>query len=66
MKVQIVTLGCSKNRVDSEHILFQLKQAGVEISPEGEELENGGVDAVILNTCGFINEIGRASCRERV
>lgn len=56
MKVQIVTLGCSKNRVDSEHILFQLKQAGVEISPEGEELENGGVDAVILNTCGFIND----------
>src|SRR5574344_1201938 len=56
VKVQIVTLGCSKNRVDSEHLLRQLSYAGVEISPEGEDLAKGGVDVLIINTCGFIKD----------
>lgn len=56
IKVQVVTLGCSKNRVDSEHLLSQLSSQGVEISPEGEDLAKAGVDVLILNTCGFIKD----------
>lgn len=61
MKVQLITLGCSKNRVDSEHLLKQLFESGVEISPEGENLEKAGVDAIILNTCGFIKDAKQES-----
>lgn len=53
-RVRVVTMGCSKNRVDSEHLLMQLSAAGYGISPEEEELENAGVDILIINTCGFI------------
>lgn len=56
MKVQVLTLGCSKNRVDSEHILCQLEAAGYEISPEGEDLSKAGVDILLINTCGFIKD----------
>ena len=54
--VQAVTLGCSKNRVDSEHLLRKLEDAGIDILPEGNDLSNGNVDAVIINTCGFIKD----------
>lgn len=37
-KLQLITLGCSKNRVDSEHLLSRAVAAGWEISPEGEDL----------------------------
>lgn len=47
-------MGCSKNRVDSEHLLRQLQRSGCEISPEDEDLVSGRVDEVIINTCGFI------------
>lgn len=51
-KLQIVTLGCSKNKVDTEHILSQV--AGqYEIVPEGEDIP---VDVMLLNTCGFIGD----------
>lgn len=56
MKIQLITLGCSKNRVDSEHLLKQIFHGGVSISPEGEDLVTAGVDAVIVNTCGFIKD----------
>ncbi len=52
--VRVITMGCSKNRVDSEHLLMQLSAAGYRVSPEEEELESAGVDIVIINTCGFI------------
>ncbi|MBQ0025219.1 MAG: MiaB/RimO family radical SAM methylthiotransferase [Bacteroidales bacterium] len=55
-KVQLVTMGCPKNRVDSEHLLKRLQREGYEISPEGEDLAVAGVDEVIINTCGFIND----------
>lgn len=55
-KVQLISLGCSKNRVDSEHLLRQLADAGWSISPEGEDLSVAGVDTVIVNTCGFIGD----------
>lgn len=47
-------MGCSKNRVDSEHLLMQLSAAGYDVSPEEEELETADVDVLIINTCGFI------------
>lgn len=56
-KIQLVTLGCSKNRVDSEHLLRQMESAGIEIVDSGYELSSSSrVDAVILNTCGFIKD----------
>lgn len=53
-RVRVVTMGCSKNRVDSEHLLMQLASAGWEVSPEEIPLEDAGVDVLVINTCGFI------------
>ncbi len=50
-KVSMVSLGCPKNQVDAEMMLFSLQQAGFEISPE-----EAGADAIIINTCGFIED----------
>ena len=50
--LQTVTLGCSKNKVDTEHLLSQLCKA-YEIVPEGEQRK---VDCLIVNTCGFIGD----------
>lgn len=49
MKVGLVSLGCSKNQVDAERILYKVKQAGYKI-----ETDAGMCDIVIINTCGFI------------
>lgn len=48
-KVKLITLGCSKNLVDSEFILSQIKSNDIEIVEDENEAEN-----VIINTCGFI------------
>ena len=52
MMLQTVTLGCSKNKVDTEHILSQVEDL-YEIIPEGEDIP---VDVLLLNTCGFIGD----------
>lgn len=54
-KVSIVTLGCSKNLVDSELISGNLKKKGYSIVPEDE------ADVIILNTCGFIGDAKKES-----
>ena len=51
-KLQTITLGCSKNKVDTEHILSQVDHL-YEIVPEGEDIP---VDVILLNTCGFIGD----------
>ena len=51
-KLQTITLGCSKNKVDTEHILSQV-DSHYEIVPEGEDIP---VDVILLNTCGFIGD----------
>ena len=61
MKVQLITLGCSKNRVDSEHLLCQIAASGIEISPEEAPFGPDGADVVILNTCGFIADAKQES-----
>ncbi len=50
-KVKLITMGCSKNLVDSEHILAQLRNNDVEIVDDEDKCET-----VIVNTCGFIQE----------
>ena len=51
-KLQVITLGCSKNTVDTEHLLFQV-QDSYEIVPEGKTCP---VDVLLINTCGFIGD----------
>ena len=55
-RLQLVTMGCSKNRVDSEHLMRILQERGYELVPETFDLAAGGVDEVIINTCGFIQD----------
>ena len=51
-KVEVITLGCSKNLVDSENIVTQLKGNAVNAF---HEHENDNPNVVIVNTCGFID-----------
>lgn len=57
-KVNIVTLGCSKNLVDSENLLTQLKGNNIEATHEAEENE---ANIVVVNTCGFIDNAKQES-----
>ena len=50
-KVNIITLGCSKNLVDSENLLTQLKGNGIDAHHEVQDKS----DIVVVNTCGFID-----------
>ena len=50
-KVNVITLGCSKNLVDSENIITQLKANDYEVMHDANEEAN----VVIVNTCGFID-----------
>ncbi len=50
--VNVVTLGCSKNLVDSERVLSMLSDAGFEAYHQTEE----DTDIVVINTCGFIGD----------
>ena len=58
-KVAVVSLGCAKNQVDAEMLLFTLQQNGFIITNEPEE-----ADAVIVNTCGFIDAAKQESIDE--
>ncbi len=49
IKVGMVSLGCSKNLVDSERMLFKLKSRGYQLVTEP-----GLADVAVVNTCGFI------------
>lgn len=51
--IDIVTLGCSKNLVDSEQLITQLRANGYEVTHDAEKLEG---DIVVINTCGFIGD----------
>ncbi len=57
-RINIVTMGCSKNLVDSEVLLKQLEHGSFRV-----EHDSGGTgfDAVIINTCGFIDEAKQES-----
>ena len=51
-KVNIITLGCSKNIVDSEVLLSQLRGNGINADHESNQMAN----VIIINTCGFIDQ----------
>jgi len=51
--INIITMGCSKNLVDSEHLMGQLRANDLSVVHQSEEQKN---DIVIINTCGFIND----------
>lgn len=53
MKVNIITLGCSKNTVDSENIAGHLRKAGIEVHFDRQKND---CDITIVNTCGFIGD----------
>ncbi|MBC8003864.1 MAG: 30S ribosomal protein S12 methylthiotransferase RimO [Verrucomicrobia bacterium] len=52
-KINVVTLGCSKNLVDSEVLLNQLSMDGFEVVHDSDDTDS---DVVVINTCGFIND----------
>ncbi len=51
--VDIITMGCSKNLVDSEQLMRQLKECGYEVTHDSEEPCG---DIAVINTCGFIGD----------
>ena len=57
-KVNIVTLGCSKNTVDSEVLLTQLRGNGIDAVHESEKDDS---NIVVINTCGFIDNAKQES-----
>lgn len=52
-KVNIITLGCSKNMVDSEVLSGQLNANGINVKHESTKSDH---NIVIVNTCGFIDK----------
>ena len=52
-KINVITLGCSKNLVDSEHLMAQLDEAGYEIVTDSNDTD---AKIVVINTCGFIGD----------
>lgn len=57
-KVNVITLGCSKNLFDSEVTMTQLKANGFEVEHESEQNDSS---IVIINTCGFIDNAKQES-----
>ena len=51
-KINVVTLGCSKNVYDSEVLMGQLKASGKDVT---HEAQNDEANIVVINTCGFID-----------
>lgn len=57
-KINVVTLGCSKNTVDSEHLAAQLAEAGYQIAFDSNRTD---AKVVVINTCGFIGDAKQES-----
>ena len=57
-KINIITLGCSKNLVDSEVLLSQLKGNDLEATHESEKND---ANIIVVNTCGFIDNAKQES-----
>ena len=51
--INVITLGCSKNLVDSEHLMAQLDEAGYDLVTDSDSFE---AKIVVINTCGFIGD----------
>ena len=53
MTVDLITMGCSKNLVDTEHLMRQLQAAGYRVRHDAERPDG---EIVVVNTCGFIGD----------
>ena len=51
--VDFITMGCSKNLVDSEQLLSQFQEHGFEVFHNPDEIHG---DIAVVNTCGFIGD----------
>ena len=51
--IDIITLGCSKNLVDSEQLMRQLEEAGYDVTHDAEKPKG---EIAVINTCGFIGD----------
>jgi ribosomal protein S12 methylthiotransferase len=58
-KVNVITLGCSKNLVDSEVLMGQLKANDFDVQHESNKIKDSEI--VIINTCGFIEQAKQES-----
>lgn len=58
MKFHIISLGCSKNTADSEHLANEFEATGWEWAKDAEKS-----DLILINTCGFINDAKEESLR---
>lgn len=65
-KIAVITLGCSKNLVDSERLLRMLSDVGYEVTDAASDdfLESDGRKIVVINTCGFIGDAKEESVNE--
>lgn len=61
-KVNIISLGCSKNLVDSERLMAMLAGVGMDVVHEDDAVNRG--DVVVVNTCGFIGDAKEESINE--
>ena len=59
-RIDIITLGCSKNLVDSEQLMRQLEEAGYSVTHDTENPEG---EIAVINTCGFIGVCNGLSFR---
>ena len=57
-KINVITLGCSKNTVDSEHLMAQLAAAGYTLTHDSDRTD---AKIVVINTCGFIGDAKQES-----
>lgn len=57
-KINVVTLGCSKNTVDSEHLMARLAAAGYRVAFDSDRTD---AEVVVINTCGFIGDAKQES-----
>ena len=57
-KINVITLGCSKNTVDSEHLMARLAAAGYEVLFDSDRTD---AKVVVINTCGFIGDAKQES-----
>lgn len=57
-KINVITLGCSKNTVDSEHLMARFEAAGYEVVFDSDRTD---AKVVVINTCGFIGDAKQES-----
>ena len=57
-KIDIISLGCSKNLVDSEHLMRQFQAAGYQVAHNASRVDG---ETVVVNTCGFIADAQQES-----